>query len=145
MWEIEKIPVGTEYRIGTYIYNDRSLMNRGNCSESECGLTVLATVVSTPEPHRAVIDAGSKVLTSDLFGLIGHGYIVGYPELVISSLSEEHGCISGEKFTGLEIGQKIRIIPNHACVVSNMMDEVIFLRGQDFIKRQPVLGRGKVW
>ena len=145
MWEIGKIPVGNEYRIGTYIYNDRSLMNRGNCSQSDCGLTVLATVVSTPEPHRAVIDAGSKVLTSDLFGLTGYGYIVGYPELVISHLSEEHGCIIGKKFTGLEIGQKIRIIPNHACVVSNMMDEVIFLRGQNFVKRQPILGRGKVW
>ncbi len=145
MWEIEKIPVGNEYRIGTYIYNDRSLMNRGNCSEDNCALSVLATVISTPEAHRAVIDAGSKILTSDLFGLKGYGYIIGYPKLVISSLSEEHGCIIGEECTGLKIGQKIRIIPNHACVVSNMMDEVIFLRGKNFIKRQPVLGRGKVW
>ena len=69
MWEVEKIPVGTEYRIGTYIYNDRSLMERKVCSEQDCALTVLSSVVSTPTPERAVIDAGSKVLTTDLFGL----------------------------------------------------------------------------
>ena len=62
MWEIEKIPVGNEYRIGTYIYNDRSLMNRGNCSEDNCALSVLATVISTPEAHRAVIDVISLIL-----------------------------------------------------------------------------------
>ena len=144
MWEVEKIPLGTEYRIGTYIYNDRSLMERGTCLESDCGLTVLATVISTPEPHRAVIDAGSKVLTSDLFGLKGHGYIIGFPKLSISNLSEEHGCIIGTGETGLKIGQKVRIIPNHACVVSNMMDEVMFIRGNTFVKKQPVVARGQV-
>ena len=144
MWEVEKIPLGTEYRIGTYIYNDRSLMERSNCLESDCGLTILATVISTPEPHRAVIDAGSKVLTSDLFGLKGHGYIIGFPKLSISNLSEEHGCIIGEGETGLKIGQKVRIIPNHACVVSNMMDEVMFIRGDTFVKKQPVVARGQV-
>ena len=84
MWEVEKIPLGTEYRIGTYIYNDRSLIERGTCLKSDCGLTILATVISTPEPHRAVIDAGSKVLTSDLFGLKGHGYIIGLSLIHIS-------------------------------------------------------------
>ena len=68
-------------------------MNRGNCSEDNCALSVLATVISTPESHRAVIDAGSKILTSDLFGLKGYGYIIGYPKLVLSSLSEEHGVL----------------------------------------------------
>ena len=144
MWEVEKIPVGTEYRIGTYIYNDRSLMERKVCSEQDCALTVLSSVVSTPTPERAVIDAGSKVLTTDLFGLSGHGHIIGYPELVISQLSEEHACITSDGPTGLSIGQKLRIIPNHACVVSNMLNEVIFVEGQKFLKTQPVVARGMV-
>ena len=41
-----KNTIGTEYRIGT-CYNDRSLMERKVCSEGDCALTVLATVVNT--------------------------------------------------------------------------------------------------
>ena len=144
MWEVEKIPIGTEYRIGTYIYNDRSLMERKVCSEGDCALTVLATVVSTPTSKRAVVDAGSKVLTTDLFGLTGHGHIIDHPELMISQLSEEHACIVSDSPTGLSIGQKVRIIPNHACVVSNMVDQVIFVEGQKVLKTQAVVARGKV-
>ena len=144
MWEVEKIPIGTEYRIGTYIYNDRSLMERKVCKEEDCALTVLATVVSTPTPQRAVIDAGSKVLTTDLFGLEGHGHIIDHEHLTISNLSEEHACIVSDGPTGLFIGQTVRIIPNHACVVSNMVDEVVFIDGRKVLKSQSVVARGKV-
>ena len=144
MWEVEKIPIGTEYRIGTYIYNDRSLMERKVCREEDCALTVLATVVSTPTPHRAVIDAGSKVLTTDLFGLEGHGHIIDHEHLTISQLSEEHACIVSDGLTGLSIGQKVRIIPNHACVVSNMVDDVVFIDGRKVLKSQSVVARGKI-
>ena len=144
MWEVEKIPIGTEYRIGTYIYNDRSLMERKVCREEDCALTVLATVVSTPTPQRAVVDSGSKVLTTDLFGLTGHGHIIDHPHLTISQLSEEHACIVSDAPTGLSIGQKVRIIPNHACVVSNMVDEVVFTEGCKVVKSQSVVARGKV-
>ena len=144
MWEVEKIPIGTEYRIGTYIYNDRSLMERKVCREEDCALTVLATVVSTPTLQRAVIDAGSKVLTTDLFGLEGHGHIIDHEHLTISNLSEEHACIVSDGPTGLFIGQKVRIIPNHACVVSNMVDEVVFIDGGKVLKSQTVVARGKV-
>ena len=144
MWEVEKIPIGTEYRIGTYIYNDRSLMERNVCREEDCALTVLATVVSTPTPQRAVVDAGSKVLTTDLFGLTGHGHIVDHAQLTISQLSEEHACIVSDGPTGLSIGQKVRIIPNHACVVSNMVDDVVFIDGRKVLKSQSVVARGKI-
>ena len=144
MWEVEKIPIGTEYRIGTYIYNDRSLMERKVCREEDCALTVLATVVSTPTPQRAVVDSGSKVLTTDLFGLTGHGHIIDHPHLTISQLSEEHACIVSDAPTGLSIGQKVRIIPNHACVVSNMVDEVVFIDGHKVLKSKSVVARGKV-
>ena len=145
MWNAHKLSIATEYRIGTYIYNDRSLLERGICTEEDCALTVLATVVSTPAKNRAVIDAGSKALTSDLVNLIGHGYIVGYPNLNISTLSEEHGCITSEGPTELQVGQKLRIIPNHACVVSNMFDHVILKHKEKRYFKQLVKARGKVW
>jgi len=77
MWNIQEPNVFTEYRAGTYIYNDRSLIARGTCKEEDCAGTVLATVVSRPTRSRVIIDAGSKTLTSDLLGLDGYGYVIG--------------------------------------------------------------------
>ena len=144
MWQAHEMPLATEYRIGTYVYNDRSLVERGTCAVEDCAMTILATVVSTPTEHRAVIDAGSKVLTSDLLGLDGYGYIVGHHDLRIDQLSEEHGRIVGAKPHGLDVGQRIQIIPNHTCVVTNMLDELTLTRDYKFIETTPVTARGKV-
>lgn len=143
MWQAEMVPVATEYRIGTYVYNDRSLQNRGVCGWSDCALTVLVTVVSVPASDRAVIDAGSKVLTSDLFGLSGHGHVLGRTDIRVHALSEEHGVLRAETI-GLEVGDRLRIVPNHACVVSNMVDEVQLIRGEQVLGPSPVSARGKV-
>ncbi len=145
MWRAHEMPLATEYRIGTYAYNDRSLVTRGTCELSDCALTVLATVVSVPTENRAVIDAGSKVLTSDLLGQEGYGHVLGRSDLVIDQLSEEHGRIVCKEPIGLEVGQQVKIIPNHACVVSNMLDHVILMRGDQFERQEAVAARGKVW
>ena len=65
----------TEYRTGTYVFFDRSLVDARRVRREECGLTMLATVVSRPTADRAMIDAGTKSLTSDLLGLQGYGII----------------------------------------------------------------------
>ena len=145
MWQAHDMPLATEYRIGTYIYNDRSLVSRGTCNWADCALTVLATVVSTPTENRAVIDAGSKVLTSDLLGLAGYGHVCDRPDLCIDQLSEEHGRITCAGPTGLKVGDQLRIVPNHACVVSNMLEHVVLMRGNHILGREPVSARGQVW
>ncbi|MCG7621761.1 D-TA family PLP-dependent enzyme [Epibacterium sp. Ofav1-8] len=145
MWRAHHMPLATEYRIGTYIYNDRSLVTRGTCDWDDCALTVLATVVSTPSKTRAIIDAGSKVLTSDLLGLDGFGHVLGHPDLKIDQLSEEHGRITSDQPTGLRVGDQLRIVPNHACVVSNMLDHVTLMRSDAIIGTEPVAARGQVW
>jgi len=117
-------PVITEYRAGTYVYNDRSLVARGACGWDDCALTVLATVVSVPAPNRAIIDAGSKALTSDLLGLPDYGHILGHDNIRIDQLSEEHGRLMSDGAIGLRVGDRVRIVPNHACVVSNLVDQV---------------------
>lgn len=122
MWQAETGGIITEYRIGTYVYNDRSLVARGTCTWDECAGHVLATVVSRPTSSRAVIDAGSKALTSDLLGLEGHGYVLDYPEAKIAGLSEEHGVMEVGEGCDLKVGDRIRIVPNHVCVVANMFD-----------------------
>lgn len=145
MWRAHHMPLATEYRIGTYIYNDRSLVTRGTCDWDDCALTVLATVVSAPSKTRAIIDAGSKVLTSDLLGLDGFGHVLGHPDLKIDQLSEEHGRITSDQPIGLRVGDQLRIVPNHACVVSNMLNHVTLMRGDEIIGTEPVAARGQVW
>lgn len=137
-------PVATEFRPGTYVYNDRSLVARGVTSWDDCALTVLATVVSVPASNRAIIDAGSKTLTSDLLGLVGHGHVLGRPDIAIDQLSEEHGRLRSEGDIGLTVGQRIRIVPNHACVVTNMVDGV-YVHGKSMAPELwPVPARGKI-
>ncbi len=138
-------PVLTEYRAGTYIYNDRSLVARGACTLDDCALTVLATVVSRPTDRRAVLDAGSKSLTSDLLGLRGYGTILGFPDADITGLSEEHGHVTLKTGSDLpEIGQKLQIVPNHACPVSNLVDRVTFHRSGTVVREAEVAARGTV-
>jgi len=108
-------------------------------------LTVLATVVSVPADNRAIIDAGSKVLTSDLLGLNGHGHVLGRDDLVIDQLSEEHGRIVSDGPIGLKVGDRLRIIPNHACVVANMLDHVELVQGESSAGSAKVAARGLVW
>ncbi|WP_136659501.1 D-TA family PLP-dependent enzyme [Nitratireductor sp. XY-223] len=144
MWKAEAVSIATEYRIGTYVYMDRSLVEQGVCQWGDCALTVLATVVSVPATDRAVIDAGSKVLTSDLLGLEGHGHVVERPDILVANLSEEHGVLTAPEI-GLKVGDRIRIVPNHACVVSNMLDCVELIRGTRHQERMPVQARGQVW
>ena len=138
-------PVLTEYRAGTYIYNDRSLVARGACTLADCALTVLATVVSRPTDTRAILDTGSKSLTSDLLGLPGYGTILGYPQAQITGLSEEHGHVDLTACpTKPAIGQKVQIVPNHACPVSNLVDRVTLHRSGTVVREAEVAARGMV-
>ncbi|MBS1165168.1 MAG: alanine racemase [Proteobacteria bacterium] len=145
MMQAANAPVVTEYRPGTYVYNDRSLVTRGACGWEDCALAVLTTVISVPAATRAIVDAGSKVLTSDLLGLSGYGHVLGRDDLVIDQLSEEHGRIVSNGPIDLKVGDRLFIVPNHACVVSNMVDEV-YLTEADLPEpqRMPVTARGRI-
>jgi D-serine deaminase-like pyridoxal phosphate-dependent protein len=147
LFSAHKVTSATEHRAGTYVYNDRAMARSGHCSFDDCAMHILATVVSRPTPDRAILDAGSKALTSDLLGLSDYGMIVDYPEAVISGLSEEHGTVDLSKVTGRrpEIGEKVRIIPNHTCVVSNLFDIMTFHRDGIVTRVEGVAARGLVW
>ena len=145
MTHAHEATVVTEYRAGTYVYNDRSLVAHGACGWDDCALTVLATVVSVPAPDRAVIDAGSKVLTTDPMGLTGHGHVLGRPDLAVDRLSEEHGCIQSlDGGVGLRVGERVRVVPNHVCVVVNTTDRVVTLRDGAPAGDMVVAARGRV-
>jgi D-serine deaminase-like pyridoxal phosphate-dependent protein len=144
MWSDEGLGPVTEYRAGTYIYNDRSLVGRGAASLDRCALTVMATVVSRPTDTRAILDAGSKALTSDLLGMEGYGMVLEYPEAALYQLNEEHGLtdVSGCR-RAPAVGERVRVLPNHACVVSNLFDRVHLVSGNQLLGALPVEARGR--
>lgn len=145
LYHAHEVGVATEHRPGTYIYSDRSLVETKRFGTWEdCALRVHATVISCPAADRCVIDAGSKSLSSDLLGMTGHGRIVEHPEWQIAALSEEHGHV--QVLPGVAapcVGERVTIIPNHVCVVSNLHDRICAARAGRVETFHDVAARGR--
>lgn len=142
---VGKLRGATEHRPGTYIYNDRMQVAAGVATWDDCALHVYATVVSRAAPDRGILDAGSKTLTADTGGLDGFGLILEHPQAKIARFAEEHGFLDLSKSnTRPNVGDVVRIVPNHVCVVVNMADEVVMVRGDQIIGTLPVAARGKL-
>ncbi|MCH2332555.1 MAG: hypothetical protein MK312_13595, partial [Roseibacillus sp.] len=128
-----------------YIYCDRMMASYGFGTLDDCALTVLATVVSRPTENRAVVDTGSKSLGSDRCDAPGMGHLVEYPDAIITTLNEDHGTIDLSACANKPaIGEKVRIIPNHVCLVSNLFDQVNLIRQDQVEAIVPVNARGMV-
>jgi D-serine deaminase-like pyridoxal phosphate-dependent protein len=140
-----RIAGATEHRAGTYVFNDRMMLACGAATLDDCALYVTATVVSRAEPQRGIIDAGSKTLTSDTGGLDGHGLVLEHPQARIHKFAEEHGFLDLSACNDWPaVGDVVRIIPNHVCVVVNMVDRLIATRGEDIVGEIPVAARGRI-
>jgi len=144
----------TELRPGNYVYFDRTQLSLGAASIDDCAMTVAATVVSRPAGDRLILDCGSKTLTTDpargFLPTPGYGAVLA-PDggtiddtLVIERLSEEHAVVRVTGRTALEPGDRVRVLPNHACVVANMVDEVLLVEGDGVIDKLPVAARGRI-
>lgn len=90
---LREFPLATEHRAGTYVYNDVMMVRSGAATWDDCAMRVRTTVVSTPTPDRAIVDAGSKALTREQHYVKGFGRVVEYPDATVANLSEEHGII----------------------------------------------------
>ena len=144
MYQAHKNSVITEHRAGTYIYCDRSLLAFGYTLD-DCALTVQATVVSVPNENTCIIDAGAKAITSDLLNQTNYGHIKQHPNAVIEALHEEHGIVDISKCaTKPKIGEIVNVVPNHCCVVSNMFDQVHYVK-DDQITTYAIAARGCVF
>ena len=141
----------TELRPGNYVYFDRTQVALGSASLEDCALSVLATVVSKPSGDRIILDCGSKTLSSDLAShRTGYGAVLTDDgsaideTLTIERLSEEHAVVKVEGQTALEPGDRVRVLPNHSCVVTNLVDEVRLVEGNQVTMTLPVAARGKI-
>lgn len=145
LFGVHNFPMLTEHRAGTCVYNDAMVVASGTASWDNCAMRVRATVVSRPNDTRAILDAGTKVLTSDQYGMKGYGHVLEYPGAVITALSEEHGTVDLAACPERpQVGEVVSVVPNHCCVVTNMVDEVYGVRGGRVEVVWPVAARGKV-
>ena len=121
------------------------MMACGAATLEDCALNVAATVVSRAGPDRGILDAGSKTLTSDTGGLDGHGLILEHPQARIAKFAEEHGFLDLAACAERpQVGDVVRIVPNHVCVVVNMVDRLIATRGGEIVGEIPVAARGRI-
>jgi D-serine deaminase-like pyridoxal phosphate-dependent protein len=143
---VDRFPMLTEHRAGTCVYNDAMVVELSRTATwDDCAMRVRTTVASRPTDTRAVLDAGTKVLTSDLYGMKGYGHVLQYPGAVIAAVSEEHGTVDLSACPERpRVGDVVDVVPNHCCVVTNMVDEVYGVRGDAVEVVWPVAARGKV-
>lgn len=143
----------TEMRPGNYVFLDRTQVALGAATLDTCAMFIEATVVSRPAPDRVILDSGAKTLALDGargFGTFpGHGLVIhmdGTPDetLVVERLSEEHATVRATAPTRLKIGDRVRVLPNHACVVTNLMDELVIAESGDAAGAIKVDARGRI-
>lgn len=140
-----EVPELTELRIGTYVFNDWMGVCQGWVDIDDCAMLVAATVVSRPTTDRTILDSGSKTLSSDTADGV-YGHIVEYPDAVIYRLNEEHAYVDMSRCDDRPvIGDRVHVIPAHACVVSNLANELYGIRGETVEVTWPVAARGMVW
>jgi len=140
----------TEMRPGNYAFYDAMQVGLDVVPPERCALRVLVTVVSHTARERAVMDAGSKTLTSDtgvhgMTGSAGHGIVIGKEDIQIVGLSEEHGWLKLDpRGSDVRIGEMLEVIPVHSCPVANLAGELVMVRGGAAVDRWPVAAAGRV-
>lgn len=145
MWQAHAHDEVTEYRAGMYVFGDRAVVECRAMQLEDCALKLITTVVSRPTADRGILDGGSKALSSDMLGVEGYGLILEYPEARVYGLSEEHGHVDFSQCQRKpSIGERVTVIPNHCCAVSNLFSQVVGVRGEEVEVVWPVAGRGAV-
>jgi D-serine deaminase-like pyridoxal phosphate-dependent protein len=136
-------PVG-EIRPGNYVFYDATQVALGVVPSERCALTVLATVVSRPDPRRLILDAGSKALAAERLTPLtsGFGLVLGHPELTVERLFEEHAIVVSQAPSDVSVGERLRIVPNHACACANLHERALVVADGAVEDVWPVDARG---
>jgi D-serine deaminase-like pyridoxal phosphate-dependent protein len=134
----------TEIRPGTYVYGDAGHVRLGSHALEDCALAVIGTVISAPAVDRSVIDTGSKSISADRIvpAMEGFGIVLGHPHLSVARLSEEHTVLTAPGNTGLQVGDRVAIVPAHACTTVNLHPYLLTFAESGKVTWEPVAARG---
>ena len=135
----------TEVRAGVFVFHDLVMAGIGVCAIDDIALSVMATVIGHQRDKGWIlVDAGWMAMSRDRgtasqpvdqgYGLVcdltGHAYA----DLIMVGANQEHGIIgvrsgSGATLPDLAIGDRLRILPNHACATGAQHDRYHVVRG----------------
>ena len=142
------VPQVTEIRPGTYVFNDMNTVYGGFCTLNDCAATIVCTVVSDAVAGQVVLDAGTKTFTSDRCGPApdsGHGFIVEYPDAMITKLTEEHGQVDVSRCERRpQVGERVTVIPNHICPCINLQDAIWWWEADGSLRPLKIDARGRL-
>ena len=151
-----QFPEITEVHPGAMVIGDVSYINSFSNTEDSCALAVLTTVVSTPAPGRAVIDAGGKTFGADPLmhlrwkpdylrdGRPRYGQVKGRSDLWLGRLSAEVGVVYATDASAAPgLGERLEILPNNAILAFNLHDEAYGVRNGEVERVFQITGRGK--
>ncbi|HLY20774.1 MAG TPA: alanine racemase [Bryobacteraceae bacterium] len=148
LYHSHELPGLNEIRPGTYVYNDWNTVLSGACTLDDCAAALLVTVVSTARPGQIIVDGGSKTFSSDRSATPGEptfGHVREAPQAVFHKMNEEHGYVDVRQCDRpFEIGERLRIVPNHVCVAVNLHERVYGIRGEEVEDVWEVAARGKL-
>ena len=129
----------TEVLAGTYALMDGRAAARQ--SEFEPAASVVATVISAPEPDLVIVDSGQKALGVD------HGMpvVVGHPNANVPYVSAEHCNIyfDADSERPVDLGDKLRLIPWDIGTCVNVYDYMRVVRNDKLEAVWDVAARGR--
>jgi D-serine deaminase-like pyridoxal phosphate-dependent protein len=125
--QLEREGAVTEIRPGNYVFYDATQVALGVVPVERCALSVLGTVVARPSPTRLILDAGMKALSGEVLSprTEGFGLVLDYPELFVAQLYEEHAIVHSEEPIAIGVGERLRVVPNHACTCANLHERML--------------------
>src|SRR5690606_39208620 len=143
----------TEARPGNYVFHDAMQAALGTAPLAACALTVQATVLSIHRDDggtdRVYLDAGKKALTTDSgWGTDGYGLLLHSPSTMkplpharLAALSEEHGWVEVPGGSTFDVGDRVRVVPNHACVAVATQPRLHLVDGDEVVEAWDVVER----
>jgi D-serine deaminase-like pyridoxal phosphate-dependent protein len=136
----------TEIQAGSYCFMDADYARNLDRSGQPVGLFrhalfVLATVMSTPRPGVAVVDAGHKAVAVDS----GLPLVWQRPDIRYVGASDEHGKLTfGPETTAPKLGETLRLVPGHCDPTVDRFDWYVGVRGGRVECLWPVSARGGI-
>jgi D-serine deaminase-like pyridoxal phosphate-dependent protein len=133
----------TEIRPGNYVFYDATQIALGVVPLKRCALSVLATVTSRPAPDRLILDSGSKAVAAERLTTLtpGLGLIEDHPGLRVDRLYEEQAIVRSDGPCGIATGERLRVVPNHACAAANLHSQMLVVEDGAVVDVWPVATR----
>lgn len=146
---VEDLTGITEVRPGNYALFDVFQASIGTCTQTDVALSVITEVIGNYQDRGWVlVDAGALAMSKDPgavhvlseqdFGIICDPVSqVPMPGIRLVGLSQEHGKVSMDstRSGSLSLGDKLRVLPNHSCLVTALYETIFVVQGIQVVDR----------